>query len=108
MVTAWLIDPMIFRKKDVPNRDGCSTTYSSSIFEYLFIRYFVTIGSTTQPLNPTGELQLYSFVLEQEEQKNAFLHIVLLVRATYFTFTAREQTLSDPYSYRMIVLGYKP
>ena len=52
--------------------------------------------------------QLYAFVLEQEEQKTAFLHIVPLVRATYFTFTAREQTISDPYSYRVTVLGYKP
>lgn len=37
-----------------------------------------------------------------------FLHIVPLVRATYLTFTAREQTLSDPYSYRVTVLVYKP
>lgn len=50
--------------------------------------------------------QLYAFVLEQEEQQTAFLHIVPLVRATYFT--AREQTISDPYSYRVTVLVYKP
>lgn len=45
-------------------------------------------------------------VFEEEEQQTAFLHILPLVRATYFT--AREQTLSDPYFYGVTVMVYKP